>query len=90
MNPNTELSLVIFLITAVLVINFFKNVLFQQECIMSVWLELKGKLDKDVVEKAIHGIAVRKNNGLTELKLTTRRMLYQFDLSSVITHYRIL
>ena len=25
---------------------------------MSVWLELKGKLDKDVVEKAIHGIAV--------------------------------
>ncbi len=29
MNPNTELSLVIFLITAVLVINFFKNVLFQ-------------------------------------------------------------
>ena len=29
MNPNTELSLVIFLITVVLVINFFKNVLFQ-------------------------------------------------------------
>lgn len=29
MNQNTELSLVIFLITAVLVINFFKNVLFQ-------------------------------------------------------------
>jgi hypothetical protein len=29
MNLNTELSLVIFLITAVLVINFFKNVLFQ-------------------------------------------------------------
>lgn len=29
MNLNTELSLVIFLITAVLVVNFFKNVLFQ-------------------------------------------------------------
>ena len=29
MNPNTELSLVLFLITAVLVVNFFKNVLFQ-------------------------------------------------------------
>lgn len=29
MNPNTELSLIIFLITAVLVVNFFKNVLFQ-------------------------------------------------------------
>jgi hypothetical protein len=29
MNPNTELSLVIFLITAVLVVNFFKNILFQ-------------------------------------------------------------
>ena len=57
---------------------------------MSVWLELKGKLDKDVVEKAIHGIAVRKTNGQTELKLTTRRMLSQFDMSSVITHYRIL
>lgn len=57
---------------------------------MSVWLELKGKLDKDVVEKAIHGIAVRKTNGLTELKLTTRRMLYQFDMSTLITHYRIL
>lgn len=57
---------------------------------MSVWLELKGKLDKDVVEKAIHGIAVRKTNGLTELKLTTRRVLYQFDMSTLITHYRIL
>ena len=30
MNPNTELSLVIFLITAVLVVNFFKNVLFHR------------------------------------------------------------
>ncbi len=57
---------------------------------MSVWLELKGKLDKDVVEKAIHGIAVRKTNGQTELKLTTRRVLYQFDMSALITHYRIL
>jgi hypothetical protein len=57
---------------------------------MSVWLELKGKLDKDIVENAIHGIAVRKNNGLIELKLTTRNMLYLFDMSSVITHYRIL
>lgn len=57
---------------------------------MSVWLELKGKLDKDVVEKAIHGIAVRKTNGQTELKLTTRRVLYQVDMSTLITHYRIL
>lgn len=57
---------------------------------MSAWIELKGKLDKDVVEKAIHGIAVRKTNGLTELKLTTRRVLYQFDMSALITHYRIL
>lgn len=57
---------------------------------MSVWIELKGKLDKDVVEQAIHGIAVRKTNGTTELKLTTRRVLYQFDMSTLITHYRIL
>lgn len=57
---------------------------------MSAWIELKGKLDKNVVEKAIHGIAVRKTNGLTELKLTTRRVLYQFDMSALITHYRIL
>lgn len=55
-----------------------------------MWIELKGQLDYNLVKNAVNGIAVRKTNGTTELKLSTRFMLAQHDLSSLFTHYRII
>lgn len=54
------------------------------------WQKLTGKLDKQLVERARNGIAVQYYNGITAIKLTTRKTLYQYDLSKVIERYQIL
>lgn len=54
------------------------------------WQKLTGKLDKQLVENAKNGIAVKYYNGITAIKLTTRSTLYQHNLSKVIEWYQIL
>jgi hypothetical protein len=57
--------------------------------IISSWAPLKGKLDKESVRRAT-AVAVRHNNGSTEIKEISKDMLWQYNLSSLYTHYRIL
>ena len=54
-----------------------------------MWIKLSGKLDKESVTKA-KAVAVRHNNGSTEIKETSKDMLWQYNLSSLYTHYRLL
>ena len=54
------------------------------------WQKLTGKLDKQLVENAKNGIAVKYYNGITTIKLTTRSTLYHYNLSRVIECYQIL
>lgn len=56
---------------------------------ISSWTPLKGKLDKEAVTRAT-AVAVRHNNGSTEIKEVNKDMLWQYNLSSLYTHYRIL
>lgn len=55
-----------------------------------MWNKLTGKLDKSVIDNAKHGIAVKYNSGLTQIKLDTKYLLCEYDLSSIIKEYRIL
>ena len=55
----------------------------------STWAPLKGKLDKESVTRAT-AVAVRHNNGSTEIKEISKDMLWQYNLSSLYTHYRML
>lgn len=54
-----------------------------------MWTKLTGKLDKEVVQKS-NGIAVKYFNGRTDIKETTKDMLWKYDLSSVIMEYKLL
>lgn len=54
------------------------------------WQKLTGKLDKQLVENAKNGIAVKYYNGVTMIKMTTRNTLSMYDLSRVIEWYQIL
>ncbi len=55
-----------------------------------MWTTLTGKLDKSVIDAAVRGVAVKYNNGNIQIKLDTRYLLCEYDLSSIIKEYRIL
>jgi hypothetical protein len=54
-----------------------------------MWTKLTGKLDQETVQKS-SAVAVKYFNGKTDIKETTKDMLWKYDLSSVIMEYRIL
>lgn len=58
---------------------------------MNIWLPLKGKLKREVVES--HGmIAVRYHDGKTMIKqdMASKAVLYKFNMSSMIKEYKLL
>ena len=56
---------------------------------MNAWVVMTGKLDKGTVTQA-QAIAVRHNNGSTEIKETSKDILWKYNLSPLYTHYRVI
>lgn len=54
-----------------------------------MWIPLTGKLDKELVSR-YKAVAVRYNNDKTDIKETTKDMLWQYDLSTIIKEVRFL